>query len=197
MNNLHLFELINASPGLGPGRLWLAIALAKWFIILVPIGMALAWVRGDSVARRELLEMLLATAVALAAAQIITHAWPQPRPFALHLGTQYIAHGPDPSLPSDHVTVLWSLALAALSTRRFAVWCFPLLAAGLAVGWSRVFLGVHFPFDVLAALPVAAVGALVARALRHRATPAVEQTLLLYDRLANAARSWWTAARKT
>ncbi|MDP1791007.1 MAG: phosphatase PAP2 family protein [Methylibium sp.] len=196
MNNLHLFELINASPGLGRGQLWLSIILAQWFIALVPVGMTLAWIRGDHLSRRELLEMLLATAVALAAAQVIAHSWPQPRPFALHLGTQYIGHGADPGLPSDHVTVFWSLALAALSTRRFAVWCFPLLAAGLAVGWSRVFLGVHFPFDVLAALPVATLGALVARALRHPAMPAVVQVLLLYDRLANAARSWWTAARK-
>lgn len=197
MNNLHLFELINAPPGLGPGRLWLAVVLARWLIIVVPIGMALAWVRGDSAARRELLEMLLATVAALAAAQVISHVWPQPRPFALHLGTQYIAHSADPGLPSDHVTVLWSLALAALSTRRFAVWGFPLLATGLAVGWSRVYLGVHFPFDILAALPVAALGALVARTLRHHAYPAMDRMLRLYDRWADAARSWWTAARKT
>lgn len=196
MNNLHLFELINASPGLERGQLWLSIILAQWLIALVPVGMTLAWIQGDCVARRELLEMLLASAIALAAAQVVTHAWPQPRPFALHLGTQYIGHGAGPGLPSDHVTVFWSLALAALSTRRFAVWCFPLLATGLAVGWSRVFLGVHFPFDVLAALPVATLGALVARALRHPAMPAVVQMLLLYDRLANASRSWWTSARK-
>ena len=196
MDNFHLFELINASPGLGPGRLWLATMLAQWLIVLVAVGMALAWLRGDPVARRELLEMLLATALALAVAQLITHAWPQPRPFALHMGTQYIEHGADPGLPSSHVTVFWSLALASLMTRRFAVLSFPLLAAGLAVGWSRVFLGVHFPFDILAALPVAAVGALVARALRPAAMPLMAHVLHLYDRLANAARSWWTAARK-
>ena len=196
MDNLHLFELINASPGLEPGWLWLAIVLAQWLICLIPAGIVVAWIRGDQIARRELLEMLLATALALAAAQVITHVWPQPRPFALHLGTQYIEHGADPGLSSDHVTVFWTLALAALMTRRFAVFSFPLLAAGLAVGWSRVFLGVHFPFDILAALPVAAGGAGIARALRLAAMPVMARVLLLYDRFANAARSWWTSARK-
>ena len=196
MDNLHLFQLINASPGLGSGRLWLSILLAQWLIVLVPAGVAVAWIQGDQVARLELLEMLLATALALAAAQVISHAWPQPRPFVLQLGTQYLQHGADSGLPSGHVTVFWSLALAALLTRRFAVLSFPLLAAGLAVGWSRVFLGAHFPFDILAALPVAAGGALLARALRHAAMPLLTRLLYLYDRLANAARSWWTAARK-
>ena len=155
----------------------------------------MAWIRGEQIERRELLEMMLATALALAAAQVITLC-PQPRPFALHLGTQYMKHGADSGLPSDHVTVFWSLALAAQMTRGFAVWGFPLLAAGLAVGWSRVFLGVHFPFDILAALPVAAGGALVARALRQVAMPLMARVVVLYDRSANAARSWWTSARK-
>lgn len=194
-NNIHLFELINASSGLAPGRLRLAILLAQWLIYVVPVGLAFAWIQGDQTARRELLEMLLATALALAIAQVITHAWPQPRPFALHLGHQYLTHKADPGLPSDHVTVLWSLALAALPTRRFAVWGFPLLAMGLAVGWSRVFLGVHFPFDILAAMPVAALGALAARALRHPTTPVMTRVLSLYDRLANDARSWWAGVR--
>ena len=197
MDNFHLFELINASPGMKPIQFWLVIMLAQWLIYLVPSGLAVAWIRADPLARRELLEMLLATALALAVSQVIRYAWPQPRPFVLQLGTQYIEHGADPGLPSDHVTVLWSLALAALMTRRFAVLGFPLLAVGLAVGWSRVFLGVNFPFDILAALPVAAVGALAARALRAAALPMMAQLLRLYDRLATTARSWWTAARKT
>ncbi len=163
MDNLHLFELINAAPGLDPLRLNLAIALADWLIWLVPVLMIVAWVRGDLPARTELLRMLLATVIALGAAQLIALLWPQPRPFILHLGNQYLAHVPDPGFPSDHVTVLWSLALASFSTRRFALWGFPLLSAGLAVGWSRVFLGVHFPFDVLGAFPVALIGALLAR----------------------------------
>lgn len=190
MDNVHLFELLNAGPGLGPFQLGLALLLAKWLIVVVPMGLVVAWRRADPMARRDLLELLLAVLIALAAAQLVAHVWPQPRPSALHLGTQYLDHAADPGLPSDHVTVFWSLALSSFATRRFAVCGFPLLALGLLVGWSRVFLGVHFPYDVAAALPVALVGALAARALRGPAGPFVDKLLHYHDRLGQSWRTW-------
>lgn len=196
MDNFHLFELINAAPKPEAWQLALALGLAQWLIYVLPVGMALAWVKGDSVARRELIEMLLATLIALGVGQVVIHLWPQPRPFALHMGTQLLEHGNDPGLPSDHVTVFWSLAWSALVTRQFAVWGFPLFAAGLAVGWSRVFLGVHFPYDILAAMPVALLGALIARALRAATMPAVAPILFAYERLARAVRSRLSTVRR-
>jgi undecaprenyl-diphosphatase len=183
MNNLHLFELINAPSGLNPLQLGLATALAQWVIYGVPLMMVIVWVRGDHVARLELLQVTLAAVLALALAQLVRYIWPQPRPFVLHVGVQYLVHDDDPGLPSDHVTALWSIALAALGSRRFSLWAFPLLALGLLVGWSRVYLGVHFPFDILAALPVALAGALAAMALRAKLSPAFAWVLSLYDRL--------------
>lgn len=197
MDNLHLFELINAAARPQPWQLGLAIALAQWLIYLLPTGMTLAWIRGNPVSRRELIEMLLAALIALAIAQVVVHVYPQPRPFALHLGTQLLGHASDPGLPSDHVVVFWSLAWSALATRRYAIWCFALFAAGLAVGWSRVYLGVHFPYDILAALPVALAGALAARALRAATMPLVASILDFHDRRVRALRAKLSAARKT
>jgi len=183
MNNLHLFDLINAPLGLSPLRVGLATVLAQWLIYLIPLMMVYAWLRGDHAARLELLQMAVAMGVALGIAQFVAHVWPQPRPFTLHVGVQYL--GPDDSgLPSEQVTAFWSLALAALASRRFSVWAFPLLALGLLVGWSRIYLGAQFPFDVLAALPVALVGAAVSMALRAAMQPAFERVLSFYDRCA-------------
>jgi undecaprenyl-diphosphatase len=197
MNNLHLFQLINAPPGIDPVRLALAVVLAEWLIYLVPLVLAVAWVRGDRGVRADLLQLGLAVALALGLAQVVAHLWPQARPLALHVGTQYLSHSPDPGLPSDHVTLLWTLALASLRTRRFALWGFPLLALGLLVGWSRVYLGVHFPFDVLAALPVAWAGAVAAGALAGPLRPAMARVLSLYDRWAGRWLAGSDSTRKT
>lgn len=164
LDNRYLFELLNAAPGMHGPPLMLASALADYLILLIPIGMLAAWQHASQDDRLALLRALYACLVALAVGQLIGWLWPQPRPFALHMGTQYLAHADDPGLPSDHVTIFWTLSLAAFATRRFAPWGFPLLAAGLAVGWSRVFLGVHFPLDVVAAFPVAALAVAVAAA---------------------------------
>ena len=184
MDNILLFERLNASATTPHWQIAAAAAVAQWVIWAIPAGMAIGWLRGDDADRASLLEMLVAVLFALGIAQLVTLAWPQPRPFMLHLGSQYLAHSPDPGLPSDHVTVFWSLACAALATRRFRAWSLPLLAGGLLVGWSRVFLGVHFPLDVAAALPVGAAGAALARWLRPWAQPVYGAALRLWGHAA-------------
>lgn len=197
LDNQHLFELINAPARLGPVPLMLATALAEWLICLIPVAMAIAWVHGTQGARAELLLMLLGVLLALAVGQVVAFAWPQPRPFELHLGHQYLPHRADPGLPSDHVTVIWSVALAALVSVHYATWGFPLLALGLAVGWSRVYLGVHFPYDVAAALPVAFIGVAIARIAHQPLLPVVARILHSYDRLAGRWRSRFRSTRES
>ena len=189
MSNLHLFQLINASPGLSPQQLLLATLIARWLIVLAPIVMTVAWVRADQAARLDLLQILLAAGLALVLAEAITFVWPQPRPFALHVGTQYLEPSHRPGLPSDHVTLFWSLALGTLRTRKFAV--------GLLVGWSRIYLGLHFPLDIAAALPVAWAGTMAAGVLRKPLTPTSMRLLTLHDRWGLLLRSRIRARRKT
>lgn len=189
MTNVHVFELINAGPGLAGLRLFEATALAQWAPWWAAAALGVAWVRGCSAERGELLQMLLAVLLALATGQLVSLIWPQPRPFALHLGYQHLVHEADAGLPSGHVTALWSLGLAALASRRHALLGFPMLALGLVVGWCRVYLGVNFPLDVLAAMPVALLGVVLAQLLSGRVLRASTAILSAYDRLERAVRA--------
>ncbi|NML42942.1 undecaprenyl-diphosphatase [Ramlibacter sp. G-1-2-2] len=184
LNNVQLFESINASAATPHSAIAFALAIAQWLIWALPVGMVLLWLRGGQAQRLGLLEAALATFVALGIGQLVALAWPEPRPFMLHLGSQFLAHSADPGLPSDHTTVFWALAWSTLLGKRLARWSPALFALGLLVGWSRVFLGVHFPFDVAAALPVALAGALVVRTLRQPLLPAYGAALRCWAALA-------------
>lgn len=97
--------------------------------------------------------------LALGLAFIGSHLIGEPRPFvADHDTVRLIAHSADNAFPSDHATVAAAAAgVAALAWRRSAV-----VALGLAfaIGLSRIFVGVHYPGDVLAgwAAGIAAAG---------------------------------------
>jgi undecaprenyl-diphosphatase len=87
--------------------------------------------------------------------QIIGLIWQHPRPFVIGLGQTWMSHVPDSSFPSDHVTVFASVVVSLLMARKFELATIA-LAVCLSVAWSRIFLGVHFPMDMVGALLVAA-----------------------------------------
>lgn len=73
-----------------------------------------------------------------------------PRPFMLGLSPAYIAHAARGSMPSVHASTLFTLAFCLLwsAPLRAGGWVALLVAA--AVGWARVYCGVHFPLDIVA-----------------------------------------------
>jgi hypothetical protein len=92
--------------------------------------------------------------------QALKQALAQPRPMDLAVGINLVEQS-GYGLPSGHAqgaVVLWGL-LALLAVRRGAgrwVWA-PAALLSLSIGLSRVYLGVHFPTDVLAGWALGAV----------------------------------------
>lgn len=80
-----------------------------------------------------------------------------PRPFMEGLGKELIKHSPDNSFPSDHTTFMLSIALTLFYFRETRVWGVFLSVLGLLGGLSRVYCGVHFPFDILGSVFVSLV----------------------------------------
>lgn len=153
--NQALFLLINAPAH--PNAMWLTFAkiLADDMIWLAPLTLAGIWLRGDEADRRHALEAAIAGLVALLIAQIIGLVWPHPRPFMIGVGHTLIPHVADSSFPSDHATLLWAIAFSLLLHRNLRLSGAALAMLGLPVAWARIYLGVHFPLDMMGAALVA------------------------------------------
>lgn len=167
--NHHLFMLINAGSHPSTALLTMAMFLAQWLIYGIPLVLVWLWICGGRLERHASVSAALGVGLALVVGQLITTVWPHPRPFMIGLGHTFLAHKPEASFPSDHATVFFTLGMGMLfgGLRKLGT---GLLLAGVLVGWSRVFLGVHFPLDIVGALLVALPCAwLVWRAFQHQA----------------------------
>ncbi len=116
--------------------------------------------------RRAAVSALVAGAAAWGTAQAAKPLLPRDRPYQGARGVRLVAEPAGTSWPSGHAAVAAALA-AVLSPRLRRRGRVAIAATGLAVGWSRVYVGVHHPTDVLAGLGLGtAVGAVVAASAR-------------------------------
>lgn len=159
--NRHLFLLINAGGHAGTSTIVFAKFWAEWVIWAIPAGLILAWLRSGSRTRQSLLLAALSGVVGLLVNQLVGLMWYHPRPFEIGLGHTYLAHAADSSFPSDHLTLYWSVTIAWLLTRG-GKWAWGMVWLGLPLAWARIYLGVHYPLDMVGAALVSVGSAQVA-----------------------------------
>ena len=79
---------------------------------------------------------------------IIKLFYQHPRPFMEGVGRQLISHASVTSFPSDHATFTFSVGIMLMFFRQTRRWGAFSVIAALLCGVSRVYCGVHFPFDI-------------------------------------------------
>jgi len=154
-----LFRLINASATVPP---W-SLRFAEFCSDLLPALLTLAIGVCALFSRRwryALFTVLLSVLAAWIVVSLIRMVAPIPRPAYYGLGIQWVPQGVRPGFPSMHAAGTFAAA--------FALWCLPsrvpMLAAlvvATLVAWSRVYLGLHFPSDIVAATMLGALVAIV------------------------------------
>ncbi|MEV4813901.1 phosphatase PAP2 family protein [Micromonospora avicenniae] len=148
--NYHLFALVNGWAGSHDPIDDLFEWAATWLIFVMA---ALTVVPGRVLirpgARTVPLRVGASLVLALGIGQAVGRLAHEPRPFQTHVVHQLIPHAADASMPSDHATVAFALAVA--------VWVFLSRPWGIAltvlatvIGFARVWTGVHYPGDIAA-----------------------------------------------
>lgn len=74
-------------------------------------------------------------------------------------------HAATSSFPSLHATFLFSLALPLLAMHGSRSIGLMVFVSGITVAWARIFVGVHYPFDMAGAVVTAAMATAVACAV--------------------------------
>ena len=135
---------------------------------LIAGGAAGVFLAGGRQVKLNVLRVLAAMAMAFVLAKLGQHLMNTDRPFIAGLGKQWLPHVASHSFPSSHASVSFAFAVATALAARHWYWVLPALAVAALISWSRIYLGLHFPSDILAgALVGAASGGLACRLPRR------------------------------
>jgi membrane-associated phospholipid phosphatase len=146
-----------------------AEAIAKYGIVVFVALLIVAYLDGRR--RRDLHAVAasvwaaLAALVALEVAQLIGRAVDRARPYDAMSGVHVlIARSADFSFPSDHATTAGAVGVGLLFAGRRR-WGVVASCCAVVMAGARVYVGVHYPGDVLAGLALGAAVALIGQPL--------------------------------
>lgn len=146
--NISLFNSINSFAKehavLDKVAIFLADDLNTVFISFLVFLLVRQWKIYNLLFAKTLVIVLLS----LLLSDIIEFFYHHPRPFQLDLGHKLIGHGSSSSFPSQHTLTIVIISFSYLMAGFKKIGIIGLVLS-VIVGLSRVFVGVHFPFDVI------------------------------------------------
>lgn len=150
--DLHLFQAIHPTVQPTSRMLHLARVLADGPLVLTVamLGVMVALPRLSM--RWVAFKAVAVAALALIVNALIALVWERARPFVAGVGQAWMTHAATGSFPSDHLTVQWVVAGVLLLDRRTRTWGIGIALFGLPMAWARIYLGLHYPGDMLGAL---------------------------------------------
>lgn len=169
--NMAAFHLINQYAGLNPFTDTLAILAAKYMPVVIILSMAYLWIRKQNKTRDILLYGVYAALIGLLANFIIGLFYFHPRPFMIPTGTLLFQYPAETSFPSDHTTLMLSIALMMVYFKETRIAGIALIILGFMGGVARVFCGVHFPMDIFGSFIVAIISTMLIFQFKEKLNP--------------------------
>ena len=126
--------------------------------------------------RESSLYAFYAVIVALVINQIIGLFYFHNRPFMDGIGTVLSSHLAESSFPSDHtafmLAIAWTLFLSQ-NTKKLGLILIPI---GIISATFRIFIGVHYPFDILGGIFTGLISAIMVLSIKEKLRP-INQTI--------------------
>lgn len=156
--DLNLLKSING-PASGADKTWKFVSDKAIIVnIAAPVSLIVAgYINHDDELKISGLQTAGSFIVAGSATYVIKKVFNRERPFIVHPDVIYAKEYPtDPSFPSGHTAFAFSTATSlSLAIPKWYVIA-PSFVYASAVGYSRLYLGVHYPSDVLGGAVVGA-----------------------------------------
>lgn len=151
-SDVSVFRLINSTlnvPSLNGFFAMISLYGREYFWIPVVI---LMWVFGKAKEKKAALILVVVFIILIIVGLLLKQVYFRPRPFMTLSGiTPLVPIDTDSSFPSGHALIVAGGAVIALLflKKRYSI---PLLIEAALVCYSRVYVGVHYPTDVLAGI---------------------------------------------
>lgn len=159
MDNVGLFFLIfnlsNQSPILDS----IMIFITKYLIYLAFLFMLIISIKNKTNDKKAFILAIITLPIAILLIKIVHIFFVEQRPFITYNLIPLTDNFTDLSFPSRHATIIAVLAFSYMYFK--SKWSVLLLTSTTLIGLSRIYIGVHYPLDVLGGFVLGAVSLII------------------------------------
>lgn len=179
--NYKLFQDINQTAGHHPLLDGFMVFVTHYALIIYAAVFLLMWFFGKDQYKNTVIFATITGVLGLFINFVIGHIYYEPRPFVSHHVNLLSSHAADASFPSDHGTGAFSLALAVLYRHRKLG--FGLVLFAVLTGISRIYVGHHYPFDILGSIVVAVIISTIIYRISPTLQPYARMMINVYNKM--------------
>ncbi|MED4729104.1 undecaprenyl-diphosphatase [Aneurinibacillus migulanus] len=179
--NIDAFRLINdlgkQYPYLNP----VIVFLAEYMLYFLCLSIVVYWFTRTNKNRMMVIQAVIAFILAEILGKMAGQFHSHYQPFAVlpHVN-QLIEHDIDNSFPSDHTILFFSVCISFWLVRKKGQWLWLMLPFCVAI--SRIWVGVHYPIDVITGALLGVISALFVYWLVPKLS-SIKQLLALYEKM--------------